>query len=736
MARKEQIKHAPVTKNIRTLPMDDLAQEYMADFATYVMLNRAIPDLRDGLKPVQRRILYQTHLSKLYPDAKHMKVIKINGLVLWYHPHGDSSVEKAINTLSQKWVKRIPLIDIQGSVGSIYGDPAASGRYTAGRMAEAAPLLLGGLDENAVKFVDNYDETTQEPDVLPAAFPQAITNSAEGIAFGMKTDLPSFNVIEVMNAAKQIKKGKLGTTSELMRVLKGLDFPGGGIIVGTDGIKNIIETGQGKVLVRGRVEYHNSSTAPMLEITEIPYDVNLRKFIDQVADVADSATALGVADIRDETQDDLEVSLKIVFKRGVKEDTMKKFEALLYKKTHLEKYIHIKNILVHKGAARLFSIREYLTEWLEFRLETLRKIWEFNYNKLKDRAEILEGLLRTYDITDEIIRVAKSSQGKKDMAEKLVAQFKFTQRQAETIAGIPLYQLGKTDFRRLSDEYDENIARTKEYHTWLNDDAEADAQLINDLDRTLKFFKKNDDYKRRTEIVSEQSIEEVPEVSYEDVVEAKDVHVIVKRHLEMSQIGMRAYENQIGEYKEDDIITSELTSTIDYVVGITKSAKIVTRLVDDLANLTLKESATALYKEVTDLKTDDEFIAATPIKVDLSDKRKMIIGSAHGYVKIVPINALLPGIKTKTYVKKTQSASTLKAKGDYLVFGEVLPEDISKYTLSVVLKNKKTNKEIVRKVDMRRWKDKVHGKGGSGLSGYNTKDGELEYVSHSFIEKK
>lgn len=736
MARREQIKHAPVTKNIRTLPMDELAQEYMADFATYVILNRAIPDLRDGLKPVQRRILYQTHLSKLYPDAKHMKVIKINGLVLWYHPHGDSSVEKAINTLAQKWVKRIPLIDIQGSVGSIYGDQAASGRYTAGRMAEAAPLLLGGLDENAVKFVDNYDETTQEPEVLPAAFPQAITNSAEGIAFGMRTDLPSFNVIEVMNAAKKIKMGKLGTTSELMRVLKGLDFPGGGIIVGTDGIKNIIETGQGKVLVRGRVEYHNSSTAPMLEITEIPYDVNLKKFIDQVATVADSATALGVTDIRDETQDDLEVSLKIVFRRGVKEDTMKKFEALLYKKTHLEKYIHIKNILVHKGTARLFNIREYLTEWLEFRLETLRKIWEFNYNKLKDRAEILEGLLRTYDITDEIIRVAKSSQGKKDMAEKLVVQFKFTQRQAETIAGIPLYQLGKTDFRRLSDEYDENIARTKEYHSWLNDDAEADAQLINDLDRTLQFFKKNDDYKRRTEVVSEQSVEEIPEVSYEDVVEAKDVQVIVKRHLEMSQIGMRAYENQIGDYKEDDIITSELTSTIDYVVGITKSAKIVTRLVDDLANLTLKESATALYKEVTDLKTDDEFIAATPIKVDLSDKRKMIIGSAHGYVKIVPINSLLPGIKTKTYVKKTQSASTLKAKGDYLVFGEVLPEDISKYTLAVVLKNKKTNKEIVRKVDMRRWKDKVHGKGGSGLSGYNTNDGELEYVSHSFIEKK
>src|SRR5699024_8327249 len=208
--------------------------------ATYVILNRAIPDLRDGLKPVQRRILYQTHLSKLYPDAKHMKIIKINSLVLWYHPHGESSVEKAINTLAQKWVKLIPLIDIQGSVGSIYGDQAASGRYTAGRMAEASPLLLGGLDENAVKFVDNYDETTQEPEVLPAAFPQAITNSAEGIAFGMRTDLPSFNVIEVMNAAKKIKMGKLGTTSELMRVMKGLDFPGGGIIVGTDGIKNII----------------------------------------------------------------------------------------------------------------------------------------------------------------------------------------------------------------------------------------------------------------------------------------------------------------------------------------------------------------------------------------------------------------------------------------------------------------------------------------------------------------
>src|SRR5699024_6142806 len=159
-----------------------------------------------------------------------------------------------------------------------------------------------------------------------------------------------------------------------------------------------------------------------------------------------------------------------------------------------------------------------------------------------------------------------------------------------------------------SDEYDENIARTKEYHSWLNDDAEADAQLINDLDRTLQFFKKNNDYKRSTEVVSEQSVEDIPEVSYTDVVQSKDVQVIITRHWEMSQIGMRAYEKQIGDYKEDDIITSELTSTIDYVVGITKSAKIVTRLVDDLANLTLKESATALYKEVTDLKTDDEFI--------------------------------------------------------------------------------------------------------------------------------
>lgn len=720
--------------NITQRDLSDLAYSSMAEYSSAVILERAIPDARDGLKPVQRRILWQSHLSKLRPDSKHVKVIKLAGLVAGFHPHGDGSTQGAVVGLSQPWIKTVPLIDIHGNYGSIDGSPAAAGRYISARQSPIAPLLLNKIDHDAVDLMDNFDNTALEPKVLPASFPVAMTNGASGIAVAVSTKILPHNPIELLQASKAIVKDEIVEPKQLSHYIKGPDFPTGGVIVGKDANIDELETGSGRFLVRGKVQYNTEDSEPNLEITEIPYGITTTKLIEKMSDVLENARALGVIDIRDETIEDTEVSIKLVFKKNTSVDTMKKVENFLYKKTDLELSLSSNNIMITRGRQRKMNMLHYLKQFIDFRRETLIRIWNYDLQKLNDRLEILIGLLRAYDITEEIVKEAKQSEGRKDLAQRLVEKFEFTERQSETIAGMPIYQLGKQDFNKLTQEKEANESKASEIRSWLETDESVNEQLLIDLDESIDKLK---DYKRRTDIIDETEVEEVEEVKIEDVIEAKNVKVVVKSDLQIFQIGRRAFDNQIEDYKDDDIVASFDAVTTDYVTAITKDGLTVTRFINDLDHSNLDAGSESLHKQVKGLKSNDKFIGAIVNEPNTKDKdNKIVIASHMGYVKVIEGHKLMPSIKTKSYIKKTGLASTLKADGDYLTFAfNAQKEDFEKQ-LKVTLHDPAKDKPVNRKINLEKWSGRKDGAGGSGFRGLNTKDGQLNFESFELLDEE
>ena len=316
----------------------------------------------------------------------------------------------------------------------------------------------------------------------------------------------------------------------------------------------------------------------------------------------------------------------------------------------------------------------------------------------------------------------------------LIDQFEFTERQAQTIAGMPIYQLGKQDFERLNNELNENISKSEDLNKWLNDDDETNLKLIEDLEHSSEKLK---DYKRRTKIINPSQAKEAEDITIEDVIESKEMKVVIKKDLQMFQIGQRAFDNQIKNYKDDDIIAYTDALTTEYVTVITSQGKTVTRLVNDLDQSTLESGSESLNKSIPDLKSDDEFIGCVVNDISNESNEKVLIISNHGYVKIISAEKLRPSLKTKGYMKKTGLASTLKKQGDFLNFMEVIDKKVfDDLELHVVLNDKSKKSGIVnRYIELSKWSDKNYGPGGSGFKGLNTKDGELTYKEHHLYRK-
>lgn len=706
----------------------------MANYAASVILDRAIPDARDGLKPVQRRIMWQTHLSKLTPKAKFMKLAKLSGLTLAYHAHGSGSISSAAVNLSQDWVRSVPLIDIQGNNGSIDGASEAADRYIEARQAIGAELLLNKINHNAVDLIDNFDNTEKEPRVLPASFPVAMTNGAAGIAVGISTKILPHNPLELLNASIAMIKNEVKDVKDLNKYIKGPDFPTGGYIIGKKGCRDEIETGQGRFTVRGKVKYHTKGAEPYLNIVEIPYGLTTTRLIEKIANVLENAKALGVVDIRDETQDNHDVSIKLICKKGTTQDQLEKIESYLYKKTDLEMKISSNNIMITRGHQKTLDMWSYLDQFIKFRIETLKRIWQYDLDKLINRKEIIEGLLKTYDITDEIIALAKKSENKANLTELLISDFDFTEKQAQTIAGMPIYQLGKQDFERLSNELDQNIERSKELSTWLNNEEATNQKLIEDLEHSMQ---KLSNYTRRTKVVNPSQAKEAEDITVEDVIESKEMKVVIKKDLQMFQIGQRAFDNQIKNYKDDDIIAYVDALNTEYVTAITQQGKTVTRLVNDLDQSTLKDGSSSLNKDIPNLKSNDEFIGCVVNDIKEQSQENVLLVSKYGYVKVISGEKLRPALKTKAYMKKTGLASTLKKQGDYLTIMEVIDKKVfADLEIHVILEDQSKKSGIVnRYIGLNKWAERNDGQGGSGFKGINTKNGSLPYKEHHLYRR-
>ncbi|HHD11209.1 MAG TPA: DNA topoisomerase 4 subunit A, partial [Deltaproteobacteria bacterium] len=458
---------------------DELQKSYL-DYAMSVIVGRALPDVRDGLKPVHRRIIYAMHEMGLTHNKPYRKSARVVGDVIGkYHPHGDAPVYEAITRMVQDFSLRYPLIDGQGNFGSVDGDPPAAMRYTEVRMARIAEELLRDIEKETVNFMPNYDGSLKEPTVLPAAFPNLLVNGSSGIAVGMATNMPPHNLSEVVDAIIHLIENPDADTEELMQFVPGPDFPTGGFIYGTEGIRTAYRTGRGTIQLRARaiVEKHPRTGRESIVITEIPYMVNKSRLIEKIAELVRDKRVEGVADVRDESDRE---GMRIVIelkKDGIAEIILNK----LYLHTQMMTTFGIINLALVDGQPKVLPLRELLTEFIKFRKEVVTRRLLFDLKKARERAHILEGLKIAIENLDAIIKLIRASKSPQEAKEGLVKKFGLTDVQAQAILDMRLQRLTALEREKILAEYKEIKKRIAEYERILSSEKLLMALIVDEL---------------------------------------------------------------------------------------------------------------------------------------------------------------------------------------------------------------------------------------------------------------
>ena len=477
---------------------EEIKQSFL-DYSMSVIVSRALPDVRDGLKPVHRRILYSMDENGLTHERPTRKCATIVGAVLGaYHPHGDSSVYGALVRLAQTFSMRYPLVEGQGNFGSVDGDPPAAYRYTEARMARMANLMLEDIDKDTVDFVPNFDDTTKEPEVLPARIPNLLINGSQGIAVGMATNIPPHNLSEVINAAEYLIDHPDCNVLELMNFIQGPDFPTGGIIMGRSGIRAAYATGRGKITLRGRAEIEEMHGGRnRIVITEIPYMVNKAELIKNIADLVKDKRIDGISDLRDES-DKKGMRIVIELKRDANAQIVLN---MLYKLTQLQDSIGVIMLALDHGVPKVMDLKTVLAKYIEFQEEIVRRRTQFNLKKARERAHILEGLKRAIDIVDEIIYTIRHTDGGQSEAKiAIMEKFGFDDPQASAIVAFRLGQLAGLEIKKIENELAELNEKIADYEDILVNESHLISIIKSELDEIRQRF--GDERKTSIEAVS------------------------------------------------------------------------------------------------------------------------------------------------------------------------------------------------------------------------------------------
>ena len=478
----------------------EMKRSYL-DYAMSVIVARALPDARDGLKPVQRRVLFAMDELGIRANSSYKKSARIVGEVLGkYHPHGDSSVYEAMVRMAQDFSLRHPLVDGQGNFGSVDNDPPAAMRYTEARLAPIAVEMLVDIDKDTVDFVPNFDDSLKEPSVLPARIPNLLVNGASGIAVGMATSIPPHNLAEVCDAIGHLIENPLAGNTELMQFVKGPDFPTGAIILGTEGIRSAYSTGRGKVVMRARAEeIANKSGKRQIVITEIPYQVNKAALVERIAELAKEKKIAGVAEVRDESDRE---GLRVVIDLK-KEAQVGRLLNNLYRHTPMQTIYYVNMVALVNGRPQTIDLKEALTCYIEFRTDVITRRSQFDLEKASKRAHILEGLQIALDNLDEVIAVIRGSETVEAARDNLMARFGLSQEQAQAILDMPLRRLAHLEREKIAEEYAE-LLKTMAYLEDLLANPRKILRLIRD---DVVEVKKKFANKRRTEIWEEEATE-------------------------------------------------------------------------------------------------------------------------------------------------------------------------------------------------------------------------------------
>ncbi|MFA6347576.1 MAG: DNA gyrase subunit A, partial [Dehalococcoidales bacterium] len=494
--------------NVKDIKIDEEVKSSYLDYAMSVIVSRALPDVRDGLKPVHRRILYAMQGLGLYHSGSHKKSARVVGEVLGkYHPHGDSSVYDAMVRMAQPFSMRHTLVDGQGNFGSVDNDPPAAMRYTEVRLETIAEHMLADLDKNTVDFMPNFDDSLQEPVVLPSRLPNLLVNGSSGIAVGMATNIPPHNLNEVCDALSYLIDNPDAGVDELMKYVKGPDFPTGGIILGKDGIVSAYATGHGKVLVRAKAYYEESTTGrQQIIVTELPYQTNKAALVEKIAELVKDKKIAGISDLRDESDRD---GMRVVIELK-KEAQSRQVLNALYKYTAMQSSFFVNMLALVDGQPRVISLKEALQYFLDFRHEVLTRRTKFELKGAQDRAHILEGLKKALDFIDEVIKTIRQSKSAEDARKELMSNFELTQIQAQAILDMQLRRLASLERQKIIDEY-EAILKTISYLEDLLNNPRKMMVLVKD---ELGELKSKSGKPRKTEI----SVQEALDFSEEDLI--------------------------------------------------------------------------------------------------------------------------------------------------------------------------------------------------------------------------
>lgn len=639
---------------IQDLSLEDVLGDRFGRYSKYIIQERALPDVRDGLKPVQRRILYAMYSSGNTHDKNFRKSAKTVGDVIGqYHPHGDSSVYEAMVRLSQDWKLRHVLIEMHGNNGSIDNDPPAAMRYTEAKLSLLAEELLRDINKETVSFIPNYDDTTLEPMVLPSRFPNLLVNGSTGISAGYATDIPPHNLAEVIQATLKYIDNPDITVNQLMKYIKGPDFPTGGIIQGIDGIKKAYESGKGRIIVRSKVEEETLRNGrKQLIITEIPYEVNKSSLVKRIDELRADKKVDGIVEVRDET-DRTGLRIAIELKKDVNSESIKNY---LYKNSDLQISYNFNMVAISDGRPKLMGIRQIIDSYLNHQIEVVANRTKFELDNAEKRMHIVEGLIKALSILDKVIELIRSSKNKRDAKGNLIEVFEFTEEQAEAIVMLQLYRLTNTDIVALEGEHKELEALIKQLrHILDNHDA-----LLNVIKEELNEIKKK--FKSERLSLIEAEIEEI-KIDKEVMVPSEEVILSMTRHGYIKRTSIRSFNasgvEDIGLKDGDSLLKHQEVNTQDTVLVFTNKGRYLFIPVHKLADIRWKE----LGQHVSQIIPieEDEVVINVFNEKDFNTDAFYVFATQNGMIK----KSTVPLFKT-TRFNKPLIATKVKENDDLI----------------------------------------------------------------------
>ena len=607
-------------------------RESFLDYAMSVIVSRALPDVRDGLKPVHRRILYGLNEQGMTPDKSYKKSARIVGDVMGkYHPHGDSSIYEAMVRMAQDFSYRYPLVDGQGNFGSMDGDGAAAMRYTEARMSKITLELLRDINKDTIDFIDNYDGNEREPAVLPARFPNLLVNGASGIAVGMATNIPPHNLTEVINGVLKVSHNPDATIAELMEDIQGPDFPTGALIMGKSGIRRAYETGRGSIQMRARAEIEERGGGRQrIVVTEVPYQVNKARMIEKIAELARDKKIDGITDLRDETS--LRTGVRVVI------DIRKDANASvilnnLYKQTPLQTSFGVNMIALVNGRPRLINLKEALVEYLEHQKVVVRRRTEYNLKKAQDRAHILEGLRIALDHIDEIITTIRESETDKVAMASLQERFELSERQAQAILDMRLRRLTGLERDKIEDEYNELVAYIKELQEILADEEKL-LQIVRDelIDIRERF---GDDRLTEIQLGGFDNIED------EDLIPEEQIVITLSHNNYIKRLPASTYRAQhrgghgvqgMNTLEEDFVSQLVTLSTHDHVLFFTNKGRVYKLKGYEVPELSRQSKGIPVVNAI-ELDNDENISTMIAVKDLESEDDFLVFATKKGIVK-------------------------------------------------------------------------------------------------------